>query len=117
MSDQSRPPGKTTIAPEVLVSIARLTTLGLPGVSRFASIPPSVDRFFKRRLRDGIEILVESNVVYVDLYVILNRDVNIREVSRSLQQQVTRAISEMVGMEVGKVNVHVEDIDYTESQP
>jgi len=44
--------------------------------------------------------------------VILKNDVNVREVSRMIQQEVNRAISEMVGMQVGRVNVHIEDIDY-----
>jgi len=44
--------------------------------------------------------------------VIIQHDMNVREVSRSIQTQVTRAISEMVGMEVGRVNIHIEDIDY-----
>jgi uncharacterized alkaline shock family protein YloU len=42
----------------------------------------------------------------------LKEDVNIREVSRNVQQQVTRAIQEMVGMDVGEVNIHIEDMDY-----
>jgi uncharacterized alkaline shock family protein YloU len=115
MDDQSRPPGKTTMAPEVLVTIARLTTLSVPGVSRLANIPPTVNRLFRRKLVEGVEIVVEDNVVYVDLFVILNRDVNVRDTCHNIQLQVTRSISEMVGMEVGKVNIHVEDIDYTES--
>jgi uncharacterized alkaline shock family protein YloU len=55
---------------------------------------------------------VEDNTVNADLYVILKQDINIREVSRNLQQQVARAIQEMVGMEIGSVNIHIEDIDY-----
>ncbi|HCB01363.1 MAG TPA: Asp23/Gls24 family envelope stress response protein, partial [Anaerolineae bacterium] len=39
---------------------------------------------------------------------------NIREVSRNVQQNVTRAINEIVGMDVGEVNIHIEDIDYSE---
>jgi uncharacterized alkaline shock family protein YloU len=113
MSDQSRPPGKTTIAPDVLVTIARLTALSVPGVSRLANIPGGVNRLFKHGTNDGVRILVEDNTVYVDIFVIINRDMNVRDVSRSIQHQITRAISEMVGMEVGKVNVHVEDIDYS----
>jgi uncharacterized alkaline shock family protein YloU len=104
--------GKTTIAPEVLVSIARLTALGVQGVSRLALIPGAVS-LFRRELSEGVQISVENNTVYADLYVVLTRDVNVRDVSRTIQHQVARAISEMVGMEVGKVNVHVEDIDYS----
>lgn len=104
--------GKTTIAPEVLVSIAKLTALGVPGVKKLAFIPGAV-HLFKREMSEGVQISVENNTVYADLYVILSRDVNVRDVSRTIQHQVARAISEMVGMEVGKVNIHIEDIDYS----
>jgi uncharacterized alkaline shock family protein YloU len=52
-------------------------------------------------------------VVNLDLYLILCKDVNIREVSRQVQHNVARAISEMVGMQVGRVNIHIDDIDYS----
>jgi len=107
-----RPPGKTTIAPEVLLNIARLTALSVPGVNRFSSIPGGVNRLFKRPSVEGIRIAVENNTVYADLYLIFNKDVNIRDVSRSVQAQVSRAISEMVGMDVGRVNIHVEDVEF-----
>jgi uncharacterized alkaline shock family protein YloU len=68
---------------------------------------------FKHGINNGVRILVENNTVYADLFVILRRDVNVRDVSRSIQHQISRAISEMVGMDVGKVNVHIEDIDYS----
>lgn len=113
MTESQRPPGKTTIAPEVLVTIARLTALSVPGVSRLATIPSEVERFFNRGISEGIKLSVENDLVYADIYIILQKDVNVRDVSRSVQSQVVRAISEMVGMEVGKVNVHIEDIDYT----
>jgi uncharacterized alkaline shock family protein YloU len=48
----------------------------------------------------------------VDLFLILKESVNIREVSRNVQQNVARSIQEMVGMEAGEINVHVEDIDF-----
>ena len=113
MNERQNSPGKTTIAPEVLETIARLTALGVPGVSRLAPVPSGVDRLFKRGASEGILLTVENNTVYADLFVILNRDVNVREVSHAIQNKVARAISEMVGMEVGKVNIHIEDIDYT----
>jgi len=106
--------GKTTIAPEVLTSIARLTALSVEGVSRLASIPSDVNRFFNRNVSEGIKINVDDGTVYTDIYVILKQDVNVREVSHNIQNKVSRAISEMVGMEVGKINIHVEDIDLSE---
>lgn len=108
----------TTIAPDVLLTITRLTTLDVPGVSRMASLPGGVNRLFKRGHGEGVRIDVRSDVVYMDLYVILHTDYNIREVARQIQRNVARAVSEMVGLPVGRINIHVEDIDYSaEAEP
>ena len=116
MSDQSITPGKTTISVDVLLTIARLTTLEVPGVSRMSNVPTK--RFktmlLHRQEQDGLHIEVVDDLVYTDLYVVLEPDVNIREVGRNIQIAVARAITEMIGMQVGIVNVHVEDIDYPE---
>ena len=97
----------------MLLTIARLTTLGVPGVSRMSPMPGGVNRLFKRGYGEGVRLDIrEDDHVYADLYLILKSDVNIRDVSRQIQQHVTRAITEMVGMEVGRVNIHIEDIDY-----
>ena len=108
--------GKTTVAPEVLTTIARLSALSVPGVSRLAPVSGGVNRFFKRGSGDGVRIETEENTVFVDLHLILREEVNIREVSRNVQQNVARAIQEMVGMDVGHVNIHIEDIDYANSE-
>jgi uncharacterized alkaline shock family protein YloU len=59
-----------------------------------------------------VRIDIQDDLVTADLFLILKNDVNIRDVSREVQYRVSRAISEMVGMQVGRVNVHIEDIDY-----
>lgn len=116
MADNSITPGKTTISIDVILTIARLTTLTVPGVSRMSRVP---SRRFKSMLlhrqdEDGLHIEVENDTVYAEIYVILESDVNIREVGRNIQTAVARAITEMIGMQVGLINVHVEDIDYPE---
>jgi len=112
MEKTQLPIGKTTVSPEVLVSIAMLATLAVEGVSRLTSAPRLVNTLFKKGLSEGIGLTVEDNVVLYDIYVILKKDVKVREVSRQIQTQVSRSISEMVGMETGRVNIHVEDIDF-----
>jgi len=106
--------GKTTIAPEVLLTIARLTTLQVEGVSRLSAVPAGVNRLLKRGYGEGVRIEIKDDTVFANLHVIMENDVNIREVSRNIQRQVARAISDMVGMQVGEVNVHIDDIDYPE---
>jgi len=116
MEEPSPTRGKTTVAPEVLLTIARLTALHVDGVSRMGSLPPAVNRIFQRGAGDGVSIEIKEDVVTIDLFVILKEDVNIRDVSRLIQRDVARAISEMVGMQTGRVNIHIEDIDYATEQ-
>ena len=113
MEKTKLPTGKTTISSEVLVSIALLATMSVDGVSRMTSVPRDVNTLFKKGLTEGVEITVDDDIVYADIYIILKNGVNVREVSRQIQNQVSRSISEMVGMEVGRVNIHVEDIDFS----
>jgi uncharacterized alkaline shock family protein YloU len=114
MENAKLPIGKTTISPEVLVSIALLATMSVEGVSRLTPGPRDVNTLFKKGLAEGVGITVEDNVVYTDIYVMLKNNIKVRDVCRQIQNQVSRSISEMVGMDVGRVNVHVEDIVFTE---
>ena len=114
-TEGSRAPGKTTIAPGVLVTIARLTALSTPGVVSMALIPSGVNRFLRRGSGEGVYIDIKDGKVSVDLYLILGRDTYVRDVSRKVQAEVGRAIEDMVGMEVERIDVHVEDIFYGET--
>jgi len=104
--------GKTTIAPEVLITIARMSALSVEGVSRLAPIPGGLGRVFKRGTNEGVRAEIEDGLAYLDLYLVLKQDVNVREIGRQVQQMVSRSVSEMLGIEVGHVNIHIEDIDY-----
>lgn len=108
---------RTTIAPAVLVSIARQTALAVPGVAGLAPVPGGVNRWFRRGLGDGVRIDVEGGRARVDLYLVFGRDSNVRQVGRAVQTEVARAFQEMVGMPVDGVNVHIEDIDFSSPVP
>ena len=112
-TEGGRPAGdRTTVAPAVLVSIARQTALAVPGVAGLAPVPGGVNRLFRRGLGDGVRIAVEDGRASLDLYLVFGRDSNVRQVGRAVQTEVSRAFEEMVGMPVDRVNVHIEDIDF-----
>lgn len=100
--------GKTTIAPEVLETIARLTTLAVPGVARMTS-PPGIRRLLGQ---DGVDIRVTGNSVQVKLYIVTEPHANMLSVGRQIQAEVTRAIQDLVGMEVQSVDVYIEDVAF-----
>ncbi len=104
--------GKVTIASQVLLTIARLTTLATPGVAYMSpSLVADVSRLLRRqRLDEGIKIQVEDDIVYLDLYIVAEPDVNLLKLGRQIQHDVTRAINDMLGMHVGEVNIHFQDV-------
>ena len=109
---EARPTGKTTIAPEVLLTIARLSALGVPGVAGTSLPPAGVSRLFKRGVIEGVQVDVDDQMVTVEVYLVVEHDHSVREVGRAVQAAVARAIQEMTGMGVRAVNVHVEDVAY-----
>ena len=46
------------------------------------------------------------------MFLVVKAGFNIREVCRDVQQQVARALQEMAGIGVARLDIHVEDIDY-----
>lgn len=115
MPDELRSPGRTTVAPEVLQNIAELTTLSVDGVSRLSIQPTRISRILPgSHHRGGVSVKITDKTVDVEIHVILQEDVNVRQVSREIQSEVARSISEMVGMDVGQIDVNIEDIDFIE---
>lgn len=101
-----RNPDTTTISPEVLQSVARLTALQVPGVH------DTSPRRHGRHADHGVQLKVTAGVVDLELFLILAKDVNLRQVSREVQTSVARAIYEMLGMVSGRINIHIDDIFY-----
>ncbi len=110
--DEPRAPGTTTIAPSVLVRIAQLTSLSIPGVAGMAPVPGGVNRLFRRDGGDGVRIELDDNSVAADLYLTLDYGVEVRKVSRKVQREVVRAFEDMVGMKVTRVDIYIEEIEF-----
>ena len=101
--------GKTTLTPNVLLTIARMAAVEVEGVNGMAPIRAGVPNL-RAHGKDGVNIVMEDDNVFVNMYLTLDGDVNIRDVSRNVQHAVARAIEEMTGLVVGQVNIHIEDV-------
>jgi uncharacterized alkaline shock family protein YloU len=103
--------GKVTIAPNVLVTIVQKTATSVPGVANLYENMPGVKRLLGlHTVGEGVEVSVLDDEVSVNVYLMAKRDVDLLQMGRQLQCQVTRAIKDIVGMEVREVNVHIEDV-------
>ena len=60
---------------------------------------------------DGVKVTLRDNAITVEVYIIPGSEQNVRLVAQSVQNRVGRAITEMVGMDIARVDVHVTDVD------
>ena len=103
--------GTITIATTVLNTIARLTALSVPGVSRMGNngqlLQPA----------SGTNIKVVNGKVRADIFVVVRSDASFYGTGQKIQQEVTRAIKEIVGMDVQAINVYIQDVEYPQPEP
>jgi uncharacterized alkaline shock family protein YloU len=104
-------PGKVTIAPTVLTTIVRLATLDQRGVRRLVPVPPNVRGLLAGgAAEEGIFIEVVDDGVQVEVHVMADAGANMLKLGEALQNSITRAIEEMVGLPVRAINVYIDDV-------
>jgi uncharacterized alkaline shock family protein YloU len=108
-----QPQDTITIAPSVLITIARHAATQVEGVARMGTIPVNIGRLLRGNpMGSGVVLQIDANRVMADVYLVVKPDTEIRAVSAEAQRSIIRSIQELVGMDVTTVNVHVEDVDY-----
>ena len=100
--------GRVMIAPIVLGQIVERSALGVPGVAAVAPRHPRYDRL--RSGAGGVHVRVSENSVSADIALVARSNTNILELGQRVQAEVTVALRQMVGMEVGEINVYVDDV-------
>lgn len=105
--------GTISIAPEVLRTIVRLTTLATPGVARLGGgwLADAGRLLGKPGSSSGVDIIVQDDAVTVELHLMAERGANMLKLGQTLQAEITRAIQDITGMEVHAVNVHIQDVE------
>jgi uncharacterized alkaline shock family protein YloU len=103
--------GRVTIAPNVLVTIVQKTADAAPGVAQLCDKVPGVKHLLGLQTAGrGVAANVVDDQVLVDVYLIARRDVDLLQMGRQVQREVTRDIEHIVGMKVREVNIHIEDV-------
>jgi len=111
--------GTIRIAPGVLATIARLTALSVPGVSRLSPAPlHGVGSLWGGHSTNaGVRVDLVDDAVVIDIYLVAKADASMLPLGREVQARVTRAVHDMVGMPVRAVNVFIRDIERTDAEP
>ncbi len=101
-------PGRITVEPSVLETIASLTAQNVDGVARIAQ-KSDVERFLGIGHK-SVEVHVEDEHVLVELHLLAQPDISLLRLGKAVQREVTEAVQQMIGMPVDAVNVYIEDI-------
>lgn len=106
--------GIVNIAPNAVAMVAGIAAMQCFGVVGMASrnIQDGISELLTGRdnLTKGIEIIIEEDVVAVDLYIVVEYGVRIKEVARNVIQNVKYAIENQLGLQIAQVNVIVQGV-------
>lgn len=104
-------PGEVIVAPVVIAKLAGSAARATYGVVRMESSPMRrLARLLKGSLTEGVEVEVESGVARIELHVVMERGVNLAQVTANLREQVRYQVEHVAGVPVGEVGVKVEDL-------
>lgn len=101
-------PGKIIVDPEVLETIARLTTQKVAGVAQISQ--KGDGELFLGLGRKPVEVFVNEGRVSVELHILASPGISLLRLGKTIQKEVTQSIQKMIEMPVDVVNVYIEDV-------
>lgn len=106
--------GKILISDEVisvLAGSAALDCYGLVGMATRKQLKDGIAELLRREnLSRGVEVRRDAEGVHIDLYIIVSYGTKISEVAHNIQVKVKYVLNEVVGLQVGAVNVFVQGV-------
>ena len=103
--------GGVTVAHQVIAKLAGKAARATYGVVAMQERPiRKLARFFRGSIAEGVEIDVHDDKADIGLHVVMERGVNLAQVTANLQEQVRYQVGEVGGVPVGEISVRVEDL-------
>lgn len=105
--------GTISIAEEVVATIAGVAATECYGLVGMGARGVQKGLAIFRRGEDvsrGVEVHLDGEKVTIDLHVVVQYGVNIAQVAHNVMEQVKYAVERYCGLEVSRVNVHVESV-------
>ena len=109
-------PGTVTISDEAIAQVVGLTVLECYGVVGMAarSLTQGVARLLTRdRLTQGIAVERKGEGVSIDLYVVLEYGLNLKEVGQNLRSRVTYTVEKLTRLRVESIEVWIQGVRRT----
>ena len=104
--------GAIKIANDVLAKIAGFAALECYGIAGMAGPGlPGVSQLLSRdKLQKGVKIRSNNHEVEVDLYVIVEFEINMAEVAKNLMSKTKYILEKSAGVKTKRIDVHVQGV-------
>ena len=97
---------------EVVSIIAGVAASEVEGIASMVSIPSSNLLAKNRNVTKGVKVEIGTEEASVDLYVTVEYGKPIQKAAHEAQESVRKAIEEMTGLHVVRVDVHVQGVSF-----
>jgi len=110
--------GTIKIADQVIGILAGIAASEVEGVAGMSGgfVGGIAELLGRKDLTKGVKVEVGEKEAAVDLSIVVNFDVKIRDVSKKVQEKVKNIIEERTGLKVIEVNVYVQGVVFPEEQ-
>lgn len=103
--------GELVVSPAVVAKLAGAEARATYGVVAMQVSPVRrLTRLGKASLSDGVTVEVVDDALHIALHVIMERGVNLAQVTANLQDQVRYRVERVAGLPVADITVRVEDL-------
>lgn len=112
---EEEPVGNIKISVDVVSTIAGIATTEVDGVAGMSgSFAGGIAEMFgaKKNLSKGVKVDMDETSVAIDLFIVVDYGVRIPELSWEIQENVKNNVETMTGLEVRKVNIHIEGVSF-----
>lgn len=105
--------GKIEVTPTAIASLASQVVLecyGVVGMAVKDLASGLVQILQPSSHRRGVDVRIDGNDIFIDLYVVIEYGTRIAIVARNIQSVVKYTVERALGVPVASVNVHVQDL-------
>lgn len=107
------------IANDVVATIAGIAAAEIAGVAGMSGgvVSGITQMLGKKQLTKGVKVEIDEQNVTLDISVIVEYGQKIPTVAEAIQAAVKQSVSDMTGLNVLAVNVHVTGVQFVEEAP
>jgi uncharacterized alkaline shock family protein YloU len=118
MSDE-RDRGRIEVSPTAVATIANHAVLNAYGVVGMAAknLVNGLAQVLRPDNKRGIEVHIDEDLIVIDVYVVLEYGLRIAMVARNIMSSVKFAVEKAMGVPITSVNVHVQGLRFSSSNP